>query len=292
MNTTTSAGETLLMAYSVSGPDHVEFLQGQLTQDVRRVAAGEAMAMAASCDPKGRVLAALTLVASPDGMLVWLRRDVGPAWAKRLLMYRLRAKVDIHEATAAAAIAVPADRLPAQSPAATLLPAETLGARQSDDRMLTVRRLNEIAEVYAADGEAIEALAPEALSAAAWQAARIRAGVPDPGPDTVGEYTPHMLNLEQLGAVSFSKGCYTGQEIVARTEHLGKVKRRMFLVAVPAGARLGEGEDVLDNDGRRAGGIVTAAGDVGLAVLREERALAPGLTTQHGDALTVTPLIG
>lgn len=291
MNKPANAGDQLLMAYSVSGPDHVDFLQGQLTQDVRRIGNDAPLSMAASCDPKGRVLAVVTLLARPGGILMFLRRDIAPGWIRRLLMYRLRAKVDIDEAETARALAIPIDRLPNASAAAALLPSAPLEAGQSEDRMLTVRRLGSVAEVYAAEGDAIAGLADDALSAEDWQAARIRAGLPDPGPRSVGEFTPHMLNLERLGAVSFSKGCYTGQEIVARTQHLGKVKRRMFLVAAARGAPLEEGADVLDPEGRRAGAIVTASGHEALAVLRQERAEQDGLTSGDGEPLDVTALV-
>lgn len=291
MNDRDGAADGLLSVYRASGPDYAAFLQGQLTQDINRINADNPLGLAASCDPKGRVLAVVTLVSQPDGVLLFLRRDIAAGWVQRLLMYRLRSKVDIGEAEGARALAIDAAHLPAGPVSAPLVPAADGEVRQSANRAITVRRVGDIAEIYAADGAALAPLAGAALDAEAWLAARVRAGLPDPGPAAAGRHTPQMLNLEQLGAVSFSKGCYTGQEIVARTQHLGKVKRRLFHVATSNGDAIAEGDDVVDADGRAVGAVVTSAGPEALAVLRQERAAEPGLATSAGAALRVTSLL-
>ncbi|NNC76621.1 MAG: tRNA-modifying protein YgfZ, partial [Woeseiaceae bacterium] len=102
------------------------------------------------------------------------------------------------------------------------------------------------------------------LSAADWQAARIGAGIVDIVPVTSGKYTPHMLNLDRLGAVNFDKGCYVGQEIVARTQHLGSVKRRAAHFRAAAPVALGDGVLL---DGTTVGEVVAAANRDVLAVL-------------------------
>lgn len=88
--------------------------------------------------------------------------------------------------------------------------------------------------------------------------ALVRAGLPDIGAEASEEWIPQMLNLDLLDAISFQKGCYTGQEIVARTQHLGRIKRRMFRFAIVAGAPPAVKEPLLA-DGVKAGEVVLAA---------------------------------
>ena len=104
-----------------------------------------------------------------------------------------------------------------------------------------------------------ESLEPEAL---------IRAGVPTIDESNSEDHTPHMLNLDKLGAISFTKGCYTGQEIVARTEHLGKSKRRLMRYACE-GPGVKVGDKVSDGE-RNVGDVVNVAGNEALAVTPEE----------------------
>ncbi|NOX71002.1 MAG: folate-binding protein YgfZ [Gammaproteobacteria bacterium] len=97
-----------------------------------------------------------------------------------------------------------------------------------------------------------------------WQRQRVAAGHADIVPENSEQYTPHMLNLDLTGAISFTKGCYTGQEVVARTEHLGKVKRRLNRYRLSGGdAKIG---DKLYAGERDAGKVVNVAGDEILAV--------------------------
>lgn len=115
-------------------------------------------------------------------------------------------------------------------------------------------------------------------TAAEWHAARIAAGIADVDSDTSGKFTPHMLNLDRLGAVSFDKGCYTGQEVIARTEHLGNAKRRLLnYVADTDVAPL----DRLTRDGLDVGEVVAAAGNRFLALLAAD---AQGADVDVGNA--------
>ena len=105
----------------------------------------------------------------------------------------------------------------------------------------------------------------------------IRSGVPTVGAANTGMFTPHMLNLDKLDAISFSKGCYTGQEIVARTEHRGRSKRRMMIYAAGA-ENISVGEQI-DDGGRAVGDVVNVAGRFLLAVTPVDR---------HAATLTVS----
>lgn len=240
-----TAGTPVCLA--VTGDDRIAFLQGQLTQDLHRLDT-DPILTAAWCNPKGRVIALLTLVRDGDRVLVFL-----PAWqaadfAERLLRYRLRADVDIREEPGVRLAAVDTGpggvQLPEGEPVLAIRPLPG-----SEPPLLEV----------CMETAHLEELDPATLASAdAWRLAWIRAGRPALGPETVEAFTPHMLNLDLLDAISFRKGCYTGQEVVARTENLGRPSRRMlrFAAAAPppaAGARL------LDEGGGAAGTVVQAA---------------------------------
>lgn len=240
-----------LTLVEATGEDRDDFLQGQLTQDVRRVDASFPVRLAASCDAKGRVLAVLTLIRRGDRLLLALRADQAEAWLAHVLRFRLRARVDL----------VPCDdlHLVASASEAGWSPL----AEAAREQPLTEDASWRIGGVMERLVPATEA--NDTLDASTWRAARISAGVADVGPAVTGDFTPHMLGLDLVGAISFSKGCYTGQEVVARTEHLGAVKRRAQRVGVSEGS-LEEGA-ALHLGERTVGRIVAASGGLALAVL-------------------------
>lgn len=232
---------------AVTGNDRIAFLQGQLTQDLHRLDT-DPILTAAWCNPKGRVIALLTLVRDGDRVLVFLPGWQAGDFAERLLRYRLRADVDIREEPGVRLAAVDAGpggvQLPEGEPVLAIRPLPG-----SEPPLLEV----------CMEAAHLDELDPATLASAdAWRLAWIRAGRPALVPETVEAFTPHMLNLDLLDAISFRKGCYTGQEVVARTENLGRPSRRMlrFAVAAPppaAGARL------LDEGEGAAGTVVQAA---------------------------------
>jgi folate-binding protein YgfZ len=192
-----------LRLVTVAGPERVRFLQSQLTQDVALAAAGTTC-LAGWADPRGRLLWAghLGLLPDVDGDCFGLVVPAGIAEAlvARLRLYVLRAKVTVALADATVA-------------------GSDLALAGDPERALRVGP--------AGSG-------PVAGDAAAWELADIRAGLPTVEAATSGEFVPQMVNLDLLGGISFTKGCYPGQEIVARTRYLGRVKRRMLRFAVAA----------------------------------------------------------
>lgn len=211
---------------TLSGTDAVEFLQGQLTQDVSLLAAAGQLP-AAWCNPKGRVIVTIRLVKMDDGIGLIVPTNMADRVIRRLTMYRMRSKVEISE---------PMDGW--QSLIAT------------DD----------------AD--------PTAL---------IRARIPTIDESSTEQFTPHMLNLDKLGAISFSKGCYTGQEVVARTENLGKSRRRLMRYTADGdGIKVG---DKLSDGERNVGEVVNVAGRELLAVTPVEM----HEQTLKVDDITVSP---
>ena len=122
-----------------------------------------------------------------------------------------------------------------------------------------------------------------------WLAADIADGLPHVGPETSGEFTPHMLNLDLLDGVSFSKGCYTGQEIVARTQHLGRVKRRTLRYVLSTGA-VPAPMSGLAADGRRlAEALVASQRPDGVELLAVTQLDAVGRALQLEDGRTAEP---
>lgn len=254
---------------SIAGPDRVSFLQGQMTQDLDRLPA-EVSLPSAWCSPKGRVLLTCRLLGLEDRVVMAVPSASADIAMQRLGMYRLRAKVDIsqeHEQRFLAFAGAPARQL-----AAGLGAQEDGGVwRAAGICGIPVPGPAQHVEVFATPGALADVglSAGLALDAAAWAGARIAAGLVDIDSGNSERFTPHMLNLDLVGAISFNKGCYTGQEIVARTEHLGKVKRRVFRYGL-AGATVAPG-DKLQYEGADLGEVVNVARDELLAVVPVDR---------------------
>ena len=249
---------------SVAGPDRSDFLQGQMTQDIDALQEGLSLP-SAWCNPKGRVWITCRLFDMGERLLMAVPAASGEATLKRLQMYRLRAKVDIEteaELQFCAFAGGPAEQLAA----AISMPADVdrwAVAGLSCARLAGAAALEVLAG--ASDLQRAGVGPGLALDDNAWAERRAAAGLVDIDSGNGEKFTPHMLNLDRVGAVSFSKGCYTGQEIVARTEHLGKVKRRVNLYRSP-GETLQAG-DRAELDGKGIGDVVNAAGDLSLVVV-------------------------
>lgn len=224
-----------------AGPDAVAFLQGQVSNDTRRLADGFPL-LAAYSSAQGRVVAILHLLPHSSGVMAILPRDIAPAVLERMRKFVLRAKVKIEDVSDRYSVAGAHDATalePGQVPAAgaAYLELDDMavarvadahladGARSATARFWVVRRRDDTA----AHGGGTE---PEL----AWRLADIRAGMPQVYAATSEQFVAQMLNLDLLDAISFTKGCYTGQEIIARTQHLGRIKRRMSRLRLPRGS--------------------------------------------------------
>jgi len=230
----------------VAGDDARAFLHAQLTNDVENLAPGQAR-YAGWCSAKGRLLASFLVVSYSGGFLLQLSRDLGPTVLKRLSMFVLRSKVKIADATGQWA------QYGVWEPSGNLLAvSESEGAISIG--IDAGRRL-----VLAPEGR----LSPNA-PADDWALAEIRAGRALIAQATQDQFVPQMVNLELSGGVDFKKGCYPGQEIVARAQYRGAVKRRMVRLK---GAALTPGQELF-SDGQSSGMVVNAAGGESLAVLQ------------------------
>ncbi len=222
---------------AVSGDDATAFLQGQLTNDVEALDNGAAQ-WSSWLTAKGRILATLLLVRRADQYLLMLPAEIAEPVAKRLRMFVLRSKVKIEDASARLA------RIGLAGPNAAALVAAHWGSTPEVMRSveregafalrLDANRFVAIAPVELASAVREKLSSTQAAGPAAWDATSIAAGVPTVVAATQEAFIPQMLNYELIGGVSFRKGCYPGQEIVARTHYRGGLKRRMALAHIEA----------------------------------------------------------
>jgi folate-binding protein YgfZ len=211
-----------------SGADAATFLHGQLTHDVAGLAVGQAR-LAGYCSAKGRLQATLVVSRTePEQFLLAGTAQLVPALAKRLSMFVLRAKCTVSDASAEVSV------WGALGPWAGALPLPPgLVDGMHVDRGLMLRPAGELA-----DGPRID---PEL-----WRWVEVHAAVARIVPATVDRFVPQMVNLELVDGVSFRKGCYPGQEVVARSQFRGTLKRRG--IVVHADVPLAPGDEIFHSD--------------------------------------------
>jgi tRNA-modifying protein YgfZ len=243
-----------------SGADVVSFLQGQLSNDIERLAPERSL-LAGYHNAQGRVIAVLRLVpGAPGELLAVLPRELSATVASRLAKFVLRAKVKVADESAGWQVAgLMASGGPA-SPAAALagaLPEAPHGVARLEGS-IAVRVGAEPARwlLLSPVGAASRPRPPAVLSEfppappQAWERLSVSAGEPEVVTATSEEFVGQMLNLDVLGAIDFDKGCYTGQEVIARAHYRGRVKRRMQRFLTDAPAMLEPGDSGVLADGR------------------------------------------
>ena len=214
---------------AATGPEAQGFLHSQLTSDVLAVDATHSQ-LAAYLTPKGRALALFRIWRSADEFRLMLPRDLIEPTLRRLRMYVLRTKVELRDASDERVLL-------GWAPAANALGAPLALPQAADeargDADVTVVNLPGPRARYLFDATPAaavglwEALRARPVGTPAWEWLEIEAGQPQVYSPTVESFIPQMLNLDRLNGVSFKKGCYPGQEIVARLRYLGQLKRRM-----------------------------------------------------------------
>ena len=282
------------------GADAAKFLQGQLTQDFVLLGASEAR-LAAFCSPKGRMLASFVgFKRAPDDILLVCSRDLLAPTLKRLSMFVMRAQVKLSDASEAFAVWGVAGEASAAATGLGNAPWSQLNT--ADGRCWT--------RLYPADGVAralCVAPVPEAgaaeppngpeLDTALWLWLEVMSGVATITQPVVEAFVPQMLNYESVGGVNFKKGCYPGQEVVARSQFRGMLKRRGYRVV--ANEPLVVGQDVFhDSDADQPCGTVVAAaanpsGGWNAIVSMQTKAADSGQLSAGavgGHALTLLPL--
>jgi folate-binding protein YgfZ len=228
---------------AVTGADARAFLHAQLTNDIANLPP-ERAALAGWCTAKGRLLASFLVIPSAEGFLLQLARDLAPSVAKRLSMFVLRSKVKVADESDAWAQYGLWDTDLALDGVAWDGGAVTVPVDQG--RFLRMGK-----------GLSLDATRPEE----AWTLQEIRAGRPLISAATQDQFVPQMVNFQTLGAINFQKGCYPGQEIVARAQYRGQVKRHLVHVQAPAGTVLKPGQEY------NGGVVVDSAAGEALAVM-------------------------
>lgn len=227
------------------GDDTEAFLQGQLSSDVRQLGR-DGFQYSSYSTPKGRMLASLLLHKTADGIAMQLPLPLLPALQKRLSMYVLRSKTRAIDLSQERVMFGLLGQNLAQLVEAAL-GVSLGGARclvldegwitQLDGERLIFALSPDLAMAY---WHKLVAAGAQLAGTAVWTLADIRAGVLWVLPTTQEAFVPQMANMDLIGAVNFKKGCYPGQEIVARTQYLGKLKRRTYRMSVSVAATPGQ----------------------------------------------------
>ena len=271
----------------VTGKDAVTFLHGQFTNAIQGL--GDTVRSAGYCTPKGRLLATMRLWMDGDAVMMLVPKAIGPAFIKRLRMYVLRADVKFECATdgvvmlgvtgnAEAVLAdlhmpVPAEGAVVRHEGLTILDAEvaqTIAGFTTGGRRALI--------VAPAD----HALVADAGDGAYWWASEVAAGKVTIWPRTRELFVPQAVNFELTGGVVFNKGCYPGQEVVSRVQHIGETSRRASIGLVAGDAPL-PGAPIF-SDGAEVGFVVEAVQKDAKSLI-----LFSSLRTALLGKLTLTP---
>ena len=280
----------------IAGTDAIAFLQGQFTNDVRLLADGRTQ-LAACCTNQGRVIALVRFRQTGDAVHALLPADLLTKVATHLRKFVLRSKVEILQlADLRVGAIVAGDTATAWSQRAfaesvlTLPPDPLYGTTGAVSFQYAPGRVLIAAPTMSwrpASGSPLEH--PDPRAQAAWLATDITAGLPQVFAATSEQFIPQMLNVDLLDGVSFTKGCYTGQEIVARTHHLGRVKRRTLrfhLASGPAPALL---SNLLLDGAKAADVLLTAETADGVELLAVTNLDAAGKQLQLDDGRVAEP---
>lgn len=232
------------------GDDAASFLHGQLTQDITHLAIGQAR-LAGYCSAKGRLLATFVVMrTAADEFLLACSADLLAATLRRLSMFVLRARCKLSDASADVALMGVAG-VPAGAWQGMAHHGGTLVGLPPAKDVARALWLAPIANATALD------LPP--LDAARWSWLEVSSGIPRVVAATAEQFVPQMVNLELVGGVDFGKGCYPGQEVVARSQYRGTLKRRAFAFDSDAAARPGQELFHSEDAGQPAGMVVLAA---------------------------------
>jgi len=247
----------------VEGDDRVQFLQGQLTQDINLISQNKAL-YAGFCNPRGRVLAFMLCYLNHESIHIQIDSSVQEFILQKLRMYILRSKVSLNlvNETFTCIGFVGSKALLAKK---IQPPKNYLDIIQSDGIM--IMRLGIDDDRYQLMGETskindfmkLNFSEYSSMSFDDWNNLNILDGIPEIYPTTQEAFIPQSLNMDLIEGINFNKGCYTGQEIVARTHYLGRVKRRMYRAFIKSQVDLNPGDQILNKNGEEIGQLVRSA---------------------------------
>lgn len=256
---------------SVDGEEAADFLQGQLTNDIRDVSLQHSQ-LSAYCTHKGRMLANFRLFKRGDSFYIRLPQTLLESTLKRISMFVLMSKVSLKDSSnSLVGIGVSGPKADSQlGELISELPAAVDDITQVNGYTIikvpgTIPRY----EIYG-DLESMKTLWGQLdvnaalVGAPCWENLDILAGIPTIYPETSEAFVPQMTNMQVINGVNFQKGCYTGQEVVARMQYLGKLKRRMFRINVNTDEPVKPGDSLYNKEstsGQGPGQIVSAQPD-------------------------------
>lgn len=284
-----------------SGDDVVEFLQGQLTNDIKLVN-DKLSQLSAYCNPKGRILANFRIFKRNDHYFLRLPADTSEATIKRLRMFIMRSKVELTDSSDTLIhIGIAGVNAPSKlNEIFKTLP--KLADETCYENDITLIKLAGELPRYEAYGalQSIKQLwenlqnDAELIGENSWNLLTVRAAIPEIVAATVEEFVPQMVNLQAINSLSFTKGCYPGQEVVARMHYLGKLKRRLFHGYLDSDTLPLAGQPIYSagENAQKAGQIVTASWSKDhkielLAVLQIEKAEGGPLYLDSGNQAAI-----
>lgn len=271
-----------LTCYEVEGEDAQTFLQGQLSNDINDITSQSGQ-LTSYCTPKGRMLATLYACKWQDKILLILSAEITEEVMKRLSMFVMRSKVTIKKSENTLLLGICNDSsLQILSSFKLAAPEKEYQVNSNDS--LVCMNIPGLSPRYIVVGndslaEQINSTNPSdvnVLSNIYWQWLDIMAGIPNVTKNTQEAFVPQMTNMELINGVSFSKGCYPGQEIVARLHYIGQANRRMFRVEIKDTGDINAGDDIYTKEtDQSVGKFVTTIKEnsntySGLAVIRLE----------------------
>lgn len=252
--------------FEISGDDAVTFLQGQVTNDVKLLN-GSNSHYSGYCSPKGRLLALFFAFMHNQKLHLQLNNKLLEPIAKRLKMYVMRSKVNLNNVSdSIVKIGLNGNEVPTLlTPFFKQIPEHAYESFSTENATLIRLAGNKPRFEIICDTDQAKVIWQllkaqcKPVGRACWEWLEIQAGIPDIYMQTQEEFVPQMVNLDLLDAINFKKGCYTGQEIVARTHYLGKVKRRTHLAHLNTSTPPQAGNDVLNANNEVVGKIVRSA---------------------------------
>lgn len=285
-----------------SGDDVIEFLQGQLSNDIKLVTEKTGQ-LSAYCNPKGRIMATFRIFKRNGLLFLRLHSNVAESTLKRLRMFVMRSKVELHDRSdELSRIGVAGTDATAKlSEIFKNLPKDTDESSTEND--LTIVKLSGLIPQYEVYGplEQVKQLWENlqtngvAIGENSWNLLTIRAAIPEIVAETVEAFVPQMVNLQAINGLSFTKGCYPGQEVVARMHYLGKLKRRLFICSAETDELPIPGEAIMTSDEseQKVGQIVSSSWASNnkiefLAVLQIEKAQSSELHIKSYKGASIT----
>lgn len=291
---------TNLAILQVTGQDAAQFLQGQCTCNINDLTDTQG-SFGAFCSPKGRALCVFFIIKHQQGFLLIMAADLLETISKRLQMYILRSNVTLQFSILPFNLigmkGLTDDHIPVNASIYSV-------TRNQDGLIIRLPGVtNRFIAVIASDhSEAfwLNAVATwkfQTANSTIWQKLDIQSGIPWLNSTSSDEYIPQMLNLDQLNGISFNKGCYTGQEIIARTHYKGKAKRQMFLGQATLQGEIGQNATIIDQNDEQQTNVgkillrqTTGLHTLMLAVIQISHAQSTGLCmdSPHQEPLTIS----